>query len=278
MPWTLSHPAAIVPLRRLTPQPLDLAALAVGSMTPDIGYYIGRFDLAHFAHTFPGSFVACLPVGVIMLLVFYLFAKPFCFALPSPHREALLPVCPKIPTGFLRWAGILLSLLLGAWTHNFWDAFTHEHGWFVDRIPALQQSFRLGPTTVQVYFFLQELSTAAGLVIIGLAYWPWLRRQRPTAVATAPGSERWRYLFWLGLGAISFVLALPAAVNYAASTSLHGFLFYRSIVFRTAIYAPPVAVPLALLATSVIYARRSGSGRAPSRPHKESPELGKEGG
>ncbi len=34
---------------------------------------------------------------------------------------------------------ILISLLLGAWTHNFWDAFTHEHGWFVERIPWLQQ-------------------------------------------------------------------------------------------------------------------------------------------
>ncbi len=197
MPWTLSHPAAIVPLRRLTPQPLDLAALAVGSMTPDIGYYIGRFDLAHFAHTFPGSFVACLPVGMIMLLVFY-FSRNRS-ASPCPLRIARRPPgLPKDPTGFLRWAGILLSLLLGAWTHNFWDAFTHEHGWLVDRIPALQQSFRLGPTTVQAYFLLQELSTAAGLVILGMAYWPCLRRQRPATVAASPGSERWRYTLLAG--------------------------------------------------------------------------------
>ena len=63
MPWTLSHPAIVLPLRRFSPQPLDFAALVIGSMTPDIGYYIDRFDLSAFAHTLPGSFLACLPPG-----------------------------------------------------------------------------------------------------------------------------------------------------------------------------------------------------------------------
>ena len=126
MPWTLSHPAAVLPLRRLSPRPLNFAALVVGSMTPDIGYYINRFDLSDFAHTLPGSFIACLPTGVIMLFIFYLFSRPVCYALPSPHRQSLLPLCPDFPTGLTPWAIILLSLLIGAWTHNFWDAFTHE--------------------------------------------------------------------------------------------------------------------------------------------------------
>ncbi|MBA3727450.1 MAG: DUF4184 family protein, partial [Armatimonadetes bacterium] len=38
MPWTFSHPAAVLPLRRLCPQSLDFAALVIGSTTPDIGY------------------------------------------------------------------------------------------------------------------------------------------------------------------------------------------------------------------------------------------------
>ena len=94
MPWTLSHPAIVLPLRRFSPQPLDFAALVIGSMTPDIGYYIDRFDLSTFAHTLPGSFLACLPTGVILLFFYYLFCRPVCYALPSPHRQALLPLCP----------------------------------------------------------------------------------------------------------------------------------------------------------------------------------------
>ena len=86
MPWTLSHPLAVLPLRRLTPRPLDFAALVIGSMTPDFGYYINRFDLSNLAHTLPGSFIVCLPTGVIMMLVFYLACRPVCYALPAPHR------------------------------------------------------------------------------------------------------------------------------------------------------------------------------------------------
>ena len=256
MPWALSHAAAVLPLRRLSPQPLDFAALVIGSMTPDIGYYIDRFDLAYFAHTLPGSFVACLPTGVVMLVILYLFSRPVCYALPKPHRQSLLPLCPDFPAGLAHWAIILLSLLLGAWTHNFWDAFTHEHGWFVERIPWLQQPvMRITSTTVQMFLLLQEFSTIAGFAIVIVVYWRWLRRQPPSRVAGLE-SDGWRYLFWTAIIGVALAISLPAAVHYATAASLHGFLFYRSIVFLTAIYSSPVAVTLGLIGTAVIYTRR----------------------
>ena len=156
-------------------------------MTPDIGFYIHRFDLSTFAHTLPGSFLACLPTGVVLLFFYYLFCRPVCYALPSPHRQALLPLCPDFPTGLIRWGIILLSILLGAWTHNFWDAFTHEHGWFVDRIPWLQQPvLQIGSTTVCMFLLLQELSTLVGFAIVVLTYWLWLRRQQVSS-SSRPG-------------------------------------------------------------------------------------------
>ena len=257
MPWTLSHPAAVLPLRRFTPKPLSFAALVVGSMTPDIGYYINRFDLSDFAHTLPGSFAACVPTGVIMLVFFYLFSRPVCHALPSPHRQALLPLCPDFPTSLTSWGLILVSLLLGAWTHNFWDAFTHENGWFVERIPWLQQPVtRLGSLDVHVYLVLQEGSTVAGFVIVVLAYCFWLRR-RPAAPSPVAESDGWRYFFWFTIIAVSFLLAVPAAAHQAAARSLHDFVFLRSLVFRTATYSSAVALPLILIGTSAIYLQRS---------------------
>ena len=255
MPWTLSHPAAVLPLRRFTPEPLDFAALVVGSTTPDVGYYIGNFNLANFAHTLAGSFVACLPSGVIILLVFYLFCRPISYALPSPHRQVLLPLCPGFPVGLTRWIIILFSLLLGAWTHNFWDAFTHEHGWFVDRIPWLQRPVvHLPSTTVHVYLVLQEASTVTGFAIVALAYWLWLRR-RPVSPSTDFESDRWRYLFWGAIVIITLVLTLPPAFRVASLS--RGFLFYRSLAFRAAIYSPVVVIPLSLIATTAIYVSRS---------------------
>jgi hypothetical protein len=256
MPWTLSHPAAVLPLRRLSPRPLVFAALVVGSMTPDIGYYIDRFDLADFAHTLPGSFIACLPTGVIMLFIFYLFSKPFCYALPEPHRQSLLPLCPNFPTSLASWAMILLSLLLGAWTHNFWDAFTHEHGWFVERIPWLQPPvMRITSTNVQMFLLLQEFSTIAGFVIVVVAYGRWLRRQRPNRAANSEG-DGWRYFFWAAVIGLALVISLPTAVDYAIAESRHGFLFLRSVLFQGALYSARIIVPLSLIGTAVIYARR----------------------
>jgi Domain of unknown function (DUF4184) len=49
MPWTLAHPAAVLPLRPLCPHRLSFGALVVGSVSPDIGYYVSCFDLARAA-------------------------------------------------------------------------------------------------------------------------------------------------------------------------------------------------------------------------------------
>ena len=49
MPWTLVHPAAVLPLRKLGVNRLPFGGLVVGSVAPDIGYYVGRFDLAAIA-------------------------------------------------------------------------------------------------------------------------------------------------------------------------------------------------------------------------------------
>src|SRR5690348_1510941 len=103
MPWTLSHPAAVLPFRRFARRPLTFAALVIGSTTPDFGFYINRFDLSDFAHTFAGTFLLCLPCGLVVVFALCLFCRPICYALPSPHRQALLPLCPGLPRGLKHW-------------------------------------------------------------------------------------------------------------------------------------------------------------------------------
>ena len=71
MPWTFAHPAAILPLRRHLPQ----AALVVGSISPDIGYYLGLYPLATFAHSGWGLLLACLPIGAAVLVVWHLLRR-----------------------------------------------------------------------------------------------------------------------------------------------------------------------------------------------------------
>ena len=135
MPFPLAHPAAILPLRRYCQRYLSFPALIIGSLSPDVGYFSGHFRLGEFSHRLlPGSFGFCLPVGLLLVLVFYLVRSPVVSILPARYRPAFLPLCQR-PVGspFV----IVVSLLIGAWTHLLLDSITHPDGWLVEHLPVL---------------------------------------------------------------------------------------------------------------------------------------------
>lgn len=181
MPFTLSHPAAVLPLSRTR---LVFSALVAGAMAPDAGYFL-TFSSQHAeSHTFKALFTFCLPVGFLLLLLFQkLLKRPLLALLPASHQERLYPSAQRFRFGPARRFGlILLSLLIGSMTHLFWDSFTHATGWFVARIPALQVTTHILPFyPAPVYKLLQHSSTVIGLVILALAYWIWYRKAEPAA-------------------------------------------------------------------------------------------------
>lgn len=233
MPFTLCHPAAVLRIHRLFPKRFELAALVIGSLTPDAGYYLSRFDIATAAHTFAGSFTTCLPAGALLLLLFYALRRPVSFLLPMRHRSALLVLCDNgQPFTAVRVFVLLVSLLIGAWTHVIWDAFTHETGWFVQRIAPLGAVWAtVGTAELRGYYLLQQLSTFAGGVILIVSYRAWLRGSETTPTR---GDDRWRYLLWIGMLLLPCVVALPAALRLAAAYD--GFFAVRVFLFRAAVY------------------------------------------
>ena len=90
MPFPLAHPAAVLPLRRCCPRYLSFPALVIGSLCPDSGYL---FHAGNFSHRFlAGSFGFCLPVGLVLVLVFYGVRRPVIGILPASYRRLLLPL------------------------------------------------------------------------------------------------------------------------------------------------------------------------------------------
>lgn len=202
MPFTLSHPAAILPIRRLAGRQLVFPALVIGSLTPDAGYFVNQLAFADFAHTPLGSVVACIPVGLLLYLFFLGLRRPVALMLPNPHRDAMLPLCREGWPGFVLVCG---SIFFGALTHLLWDSFTHKTGWMVQHIPLLKVHLvSIGNYHLLVYRLLQHVSSIAGLCLLALAYHSWIRRasgSRPIFMA----SEWPRYLLWLG---VAFLPAL----------------------------------------------------------------------
>jgi hypothetical protein len=224
-------------------------------MTPDVGYYVHRFEMAGFAHSFAGSIIVCLPTGALLLLIFYLMRKQVCYLLPMPHRGALLALCSNPVSITPRRLLITLScLLLGAWSHNLWDSFTHETGWFAQRISWLRDPvFTVGFTPFTGYYLLQQISTVLGGFALLVVYYSWMSRQC-SAQDVDVSAERWRYFLWVTIIGAALLVALPLA--FRAARLLDGYLAFRVFVFRTAIYFVAAATPMITLVSTIAYARR----------------------
>jgi hypothetical protein len=213
MPFTFSHPAAILPLARFRRGPYALSALIIGSMTPDLEYFFSFRHSPIVAHSLLGLVVFCLPVGILALWCFHSFVKqPARLLLPKPLRYRLAELStlrPHIASG----QGLLLVLLVGAGaaTHIVWDNFTNQRSGIVARIPAFHQTvMRMGGIDFNLCDIVQQGSTAAGLGIVACSIWLWMRR-RPMKTPVDSDLPNWlRRIILLFLCGLSILVALIA--------------------------------------------------------------------
>lgn len=204
MPFTLAHPAAVLPFRGLLGGWAAPSALVIGSCVPDLPYFIPFGVRSDSTHTAFGLFWFCLPMGLVAYFLFHrLIRQPISFLMPRGIRERL-PVKTLTPATL---TSIVVCLLLGAMTHTLWDSFTHEGAFFVSRIEALRAPlFTTGGYTLFGYKLLQHLSSVAGLIVIGVWSVRWYFR---TPVGNAGDDRAHHFLVRLGY---VLVLGLPFVI------------------------------------------------------------------
>ncbi len=189
MPFTLAHPAAILPLRRLCPRALNLSALVMGSLVPDVGYFFARWKVDEYSHAVVGSAVFGLPVGALMVGVLYALRAKVVEHLPLRHRILLAPLCRRA-AGSL-WT-IAISLLIGIWTHLVLDSFTHKGGWLVEEVPLLQQPvITVKYHNFRVHHLLWYGFSFVGVAWVCFAYDRWMRTAAPDGTDT-PSNASWQ--------------------------------------------------------------------------------------
>ncbi|MFD1150692.1 DUF4184 family protein [Saccharothrix hoggarensis] len=158
MPFTASHIAAVIPLSR---RPLVPSALVAGSMAPDLPYFVLLYPGgSEYTHTWWGMAVVDVPIALLALLVYrVLLLEPAVALLPDAARSrvAWLPA-PRFGVA------MVVSALIGAATHLFFDGFTHEHHWGAELFPALHHEI----LSVPVYIWAQATSTLLGALIVAV--------------------------------------------------------------------------------------------------------------
>jgi hypothetical protein len=240
MPFTLSHPAAAIPLRRPLGRGADLVALVIGSMSPDFTYYLPVAIKRTPTHTLAALFWFCLPAGVLAYLVFdQLLKAPCAFLLPAALRRRLGEVAPHRLTA-ARLTAVALSVVAGAGTHIVWDSFTHGNGAVPAALPALGVAFtHIWDVPLTGYRLLQHASSLGGAIALAL----WLRRWYRTApddgrLPAAPFAETARGPI------VAALLAAPLLVTLSGGVA-------------TAVGAPagPLAPALAIAAAITTFRR-----------------------
>lgn len=204
MPFTLAHPIATAPIWWLSRRRLDLSALFIGSMMPDIAYFIHLQPVQNIGHRGYGVLVQGLPWGLVLLAVMQYGLKRPCLALmPSQivKRISPEPYC-FLPLG--RLSIIVLSLVIGAFSHIGWDAFTHSTGWGVRLLPGLNND--LGP--VALYKGLQYGGGVFGLLALGLWFCRWLMQTRPDYDRLDRFPRHLRLSIGLGLAIATFLFTI----------------------------------------------------------------------
>lgn len=172
MPFTFSHPAIVLPLTFLPRQWFSLTGLVIGSLTPDFEYFLRMRIKSNYSHTIDGLFWFDLPLGLLLALIFHNIVRDSLFDnFPSILKSRFLAFRQFDWNDHFKrkWFVVAISILIGAASHIFWDSFTHDHGYFVQTIPALQNSLNFFGGQIPILKILQHSSTFIGGLVIAYA-------------------------------------------------------------------------------------------------------------
>lgn len=192
MPFTGSHPAAVLPLIRLGLIP---SALVIGSMVADLPYFLPTGINSASTHSAIGILGVDLLLGLLSFAIWHALIGPLAVALaPSPLRARLPPVrsaAEPRPAPLL----LVVSLLAGAATHVLWDEFTHVGRFGYRHLAWLAADHGALPG----YRWAQYGSGVVGALLILLAVQRWWRSAAvldpPPESALAPRTVKAVVLF-----------------------------------------------------------------------------------
>lgn len=169
MPFTLSHPAIILPLAKASPKWVSVTGLIIGSLTPDFGYFIMIPIENLMSHSLPGLFYFDLSIALLLTFAFHnIIRDPLYNNLPAQLAMRLLPYQSFKWNDYFRkqWVVIIPSILLGAASHLFWYGFTHGNGYFVQTIKELTIPVNIFGESIPFYRIFRNLSSLLGGLIV----------------------------------------------------------------------------------------------------------------
>lgn len=169
MPFTFSHPAIVLPLNYLPKRWVSLTGLVIGSLTPDFEYFLRMRIKSIYSHTLEGLFWFDLPLGLLLAFLFHNIVRDKLFENLPLFLKSRFIIFKQFNWNkyFIKnWLVVTTSILIGAISHLFWDSFTHNNGYFVEKITVLKNTIDILGLQIPIFKLLQHLSTLIGGFVI----------------------------------------------------------------------------------------------------------------
>lgn len=165
MPFTFSHPAVILPLQRFLGRWFSLTGLVMGSLVPDFEYFIRMKSLSLYSHTLKGLLWLDLPLGLLLCFLFHNLVRNPLFSHLPHFLNCRLSNFKRFNWNsyFLKnWFIVIISVLIGALSHIYWDQFTHENGYILEEYNLIDKNVPVADSSIEEYEILQGLSSFIG--------------------------------------------------------------------------------------------------------------------
>ena len=261
MPFTISHAVAVLPISKHFAKHTAFSALIIGSMTPDFAYLTPFLvDQRVDSHSLLGIYLFCIPMGLTVYFIYHFFMAPVIVSiLPKKLQQYLNKnlFVGKIPD--ISNFTLISSLVIGSFTHIFWDFFTHQSGipQYIDWMDTPLST--LDGFDVMPYRLLQHFSSIFGLSLLIFLIWKWVKRKEQNNDTSNIESSHWeaskilksitRYTLFIipiTIGIISGLINLPE------SDVLYG-IYSAQVFVRYAIVGSAGGLILACIILGIFY-------------------------
>ncbi len=235
MPFIFAHPAAILPFSYLPKKYVSFTGLVVGSMIPDLEYFLRFSATSYFSHTWAGLFWFDLPAALIMCFVFHnLVRNELILHLPRPLLLRCVHCLSFNWNAWFRknWFVIIFCIMIGTATHLIWDYLTHETTSSIEQTNYIQNKTIPYKDTV-VYYLYWGLNSVIGVALLAGAFWK------------MPHPGKWQIVssgknYWPVILVITIVIVL---IRIVMNSDLNLVIFVDSCI---------AAFLIALLVTSMV--------------------------
>ena len=205
MPFTLVHPAIVLPFKYLPKKWISMTALIVGSVMPDFEAFIRMHGEQSLTHSWLGFFRFGLPVGILITFLFHnIIRDPLIANLPSSLRRRFSPFINfNWNKRFVNnWFIIIVSMVIGGASHFFWDSFSHFDGWFINLFPLLKGNIYFSGGKLEIPYLIQYFNTLLGIVIILV-----LILELPVTRKDEPKGNFMK--FWISVFVVALIILIP---------------------------------------------------------------------